>query len=372
MRRLAVWLLGLAACAFAASACGRSGLHGSDAGFGLADATIDAHAGRDDAVIDASPWDAPPDGPQASGLVSVFVTTSAGLPDPTAVAIFTNPTGDVVQAGTVGSDGTAQAVVTEGGLVTVLQQGPQMGTNNIEEQLETIRGVKPGDMLVVGGTNVPTTQTGATTSMAVNYTLPASGTTFGNITTECGGGTSNGFVNSGSASITFYASCVASTFDMYAVAGGSGVNDFIWQPGNTYVNGGTLTLSTNWQPLATATLQVSHPVASTATSRTMWMGYTPLTVGGIAGGGGFTFDYAPGAGSSTSFAAWGSNSSYVTSQPGSVGSATIDMSSLPLPKFTSIATETNNTVTWTQTDAGARTLAMSSGRPTGRTAWRAG
>ena len=333
-------------------------------------ATVDSRSGdapsTDSASVDVPPGpDAPPpDAPDPSRVwVHVTDTTGDGGPDASAVVVFMDSSGAVVQDGTVDASGDASVELPGGGSVTVLQVSIDPGTGAHQDRLMTFRGVKPGDFLHAGPARAVNTFSGPSYSMTAHLPLDAYQA---QLYFECGNGTTIGPPN-GLQTLTFYDSCRTSSFDVLMMENMSGVAEFVWQPGLTFADHGDVTIADNFALMAKTSSPITN-VPPGLSNVGVWL-YTnvgALRVGmdqqsvQLPSGGDQTIAlrYPPGAGTSTllyaaEFSALSSTQSFARVTTGSPATIGLDLASLPLPTISTRAMQTPSTVTWTQSDAGA-------------------
>jgi hypothetical protein len=210
-----------------------------------------------DASTDATP-DALPTGP-----VDVTVYTgTGGILDPTAIAIFIDPSGATIQHGKVDANGHAHAEVPAGSTLTVLQaHDDPTSMYRRYEQLTTIRSIAPGDQLVVGKAPPdPNYRAGTTDGMTATYTAldPMSGPY---IMIAC----ADGFASNGQLSLTFHQSCETPTFDLLTLSDSTTHSRYyVWQPGLQRIPGGSFVIPDTWQPVphSMTTIENTSPNAS--------------------------------------------------------------------------------------------------------------
>jgi hypothetical protein len=135
--------------------------------------------------------DAGPDGPPASVPAKVRVlgfdpsgAVSSGLPDPTAIAVFTAPDGTVIQKGVVNAQGEAEAVVPEGSLVQTVQVLPITDPARKRVFIMNFHGIKPGDVVNAGLAPTLPLRRGDATGMTGTFTADANYTH--EFETDCG------------------------------------------------------------------------------------------------------------------------------------------------------------------------------------------
>jgi hypothetical protein len=350
-----LWLVGVIACS------------GSPDPTAMPDATTDG-GGQPDAAVDT--------GSSANQVdLEVLTTTGDGLPDPDAIAVFYDPSGAVVAHGQVGADGRVHAELPDGGSVTVLQIRVEPNFDRTDF-LTTIRGIAPGDQLVVGKARRGDVFTGDIDHMAMAFTPVSASSTM--IATACGGGTSS---PNGQASLEFHASCATPTFDILAIGDRTGgERDFIWQTGNAHVPGSSLVLANTWMPVSPLALTVENvpPNLQRVASRLhVRVGLAPFELDSTAvelpapGTNTMSLRDPSGAGDGTQvtvFTVVGIKTLERFERmlaPGAA-SATVDLAALPLPQVVGVPLQTPTGATWTETPAGtpdARIVEWS-------TAWR--
>lgn len=313
--------------------------------------------------------DAPePVAPDAStdamlGTVSVTVYTwiGDGAIDPTAVAIFYDGAGNVLQDGTVDAQGVAYGDVPDGGSVTVLQAHTDpMDLTQRFDRFSTIRGLKTGDHLIIGVLSNPTFKSGATDTMTANYTAldPASGPSF---LLACADADST---NAGAPyTFTFYATCETPTFDLLTLDSGNGMTEYEWQPGLTRTPNGSITVPNTWTPLS----HTANALTNTAGNYALGVSLSHV-VGGVpflidqaylpaptVGENDVSFRYAPVPTPMRFTALLNEGPAALERQvvvtTGSPATTTMDLAALPLPVPTHV-TQTATGVTWMQVDQG--------------------
>jgi hypothetical protein len=322
----------------------------------------DAPAGDPaDAAVDAAP-DAADEADRVD--VTVRARTAEAGPDTTAIAIFADSTGTVVQHGAVDADGNAHAYLPGGGSVTVLQVVAQ--NDDRAAELTTFRGVEPGDHLHAGGSPAGPVQAGEETYMTAAVTPPANpGGNVPVLLTPCGGGGPNG--TPGQFSLTFLDRCVTPTFDLLALADDASLQRyFVWQPGVAYESGGAFTVDSDWAPVATTELEMRNVEANLSrVFAKLWtiVGGRPIEMDrrGVEvpepGTQSVSLIYPPGAGDAIVIEANEVRGlqiidSHVRVVPTGTPIGAIDFAALPVPKVTFGPSQTRERVTWTQTGAG--------------------
>lgn len=308
--------------------------------------------------------------------VDVLVTDMfrTGAPDSTAIVVFADDTGTIIQHGPVDALGHAHAALA-GGTVTVLQVAtdPQ-APNNVFDAITTIHGVKSLDQLEVGSERDPLLETGGTHLMTASYTLPAATATLGFVT-SCGtGGTDFPIPPTGPATFTFYDSCLAPTFDLYAVHDSTaGQRRFVWQPDVPYVEDDAFVIEDAWQPMVQSTITFTNVPTNQpriGATESIYIGATPIEIDRpseelpAAGTHVLPILVAPGAGRVTTLSAGLGTGVFQRSEGitvvthGSPENLTIDMTALPVPTVTGAPMQTANTTTWTETTVGSPDLRM--------------
>ncbi|MBA3465536.1 MAG: hypothetical protein H0T46_36725 [Deltaproteobacteria bacterium] len=218
-----------------------------DGGSALPDGAIDAGPASDSAV-DAS--FAPVD-------VTVRSWTGDGLADATATVVFLDPSGAVTSQVSCDAQGHASAPIVAGGSVIVIQSTKDP-TNLARqyERLTQIRGVKPGDELLVGRSKKADNRRGITSVMSASYNLLPQPSGGPYLAIGCAD-TSSG--NAGAPiTLTFHDSCVTPTFDMLSLQDGGSplARHYVWQQGLPYAPGTTVTIPNTWQPIGQNTTTV--------------------------------------------------------------------------------------------------------------------
>ena len=206
-----------------------------------------------DVAIDA-PADAPPvDAPDESTRVEVVAHTRHGKGgvDPTAVAIFRDPSGNVIKHGVVDANGRGFAYMPLGGDVLVLYTRDSATT--LKERFVDItvfRGVKAGDRLSAGSPQwTPNREGVPLTVMQAGFT--SIGPSGPGLLAACP--TDGGIGNP--RNMTFYPSCVPATFDVLAIQDEAvtTTRKYVWMEDVPYVSGGLFTVPNTWQALPTNT-----------------------------------------------------------------------------------------------------------------------
>ena len=346
-----VWLLGATACT------------------GGTNLAIDAAPGSDsanvfDAGVDAP--DAPLDAPDPATRVEITVLGQDGSGEPAtgAIAVFRDPSDQVVHHGPVDANGMAFAYLPNGGSVTVMNAFNQPDDlSQRSHQITTVRGVKPGDRLRAGSPRVPSYQFGAQTVMTGTFTsIPSMSQPF--MQSSCATGYRS---NNTTAALMFLASCVKPTFDLLSLyIGNDLVWRYVWQPALVYAAGGTFTIPNTWQPVprnTTTILNVPPNLARVFSTLYMVLDGKPIELErGIvetpaAGTTTIPLMYIPGAGDSTVITAGVHNGlgiphTHVEVTKGSPATVMFDLSSQPLPSL-GLSSATQTSVSWAQTGAGS-------------------
>jgi hypothetical protein len=339
--------LAMVACLLAG--CG----HGNPSADVVVDAGADAGA---DAPVDVDP----------ASLVTIHVYTAAGVDDTTAIAMFADDTGAYVATTVVDSHGDATASLPHGGTVTALQ----IVTDDTLHEFDTFtsfHGVKPGDHLVAGRPLSNDQPSGATDTMAASYTSHSNNTPGGVM--SCG---SVDFgLNTPAATLTFYASCEAATFDLLAIQDVGTQRMFLWQPGLAHTAGGTVALPDAWQSVGTLALEVDNAPGNRAHTGAEY----EALVDGIpmeldfqsiqlapAGTNLFTLHPAVGAGTKTRITVGANDDGgYLAESLTAIvepdtTALTLDMAAHPLPLPGTFGKTSPTDITWTETASGTGDL----------------
>jgi hypothetical protein len=319
--------------------------------------------------VDSRAIDAPPDGPPPDAAdpthvwVHVISPAGDGFPDPTAIAIFMDPSGTVVQDGLVDSNGDASTLMPGGGTVTVLQVSVDSANSTRREQITTFRGVKGGDSLHVGRKD-PTVLSGHPDTMTATMPLDAYA---GVLIDACGGAEQQSGPPNGTQTFTFYDSCRTSTFDILMLDNMGGTPEFVWQPGVTFSEHGDVMIADNFQLMSQNTTTVANIAANVTggvrlyTMIGTWplqMGLKSITPQSSPSTQVMAMPYAPGAGSGTlvyveEVTGIEPLQQFAMLTTGSASNLSVDVSQLPVPTVAARATQTTSGASWTQTDAGA-------------------
>jgi hypothetical protein len=337
--------------------------------------------GNGDSVSDATPTiDAPAvpevDAPIGGAIdasevgrvdLKVLSYTGDGAPNPQSFAIFMDETGAVVQNGVVDANGDAHASLPGGGAVTVLQIFIDHAAGDAhQETITTIKGVKPGDHLLVGSPKSPTYFGGSSDTMTADITLPAQ-TNVASLLTPCGSVHPHSPPD-GTATLTFFDSCSTPTFDMLSLAQDtSSVVRYVWQSGVSHTPDGTVSVPDAWQPMAHSTTTLEHVPAGlqrVAAFEYVLVGRVPTEMDRQAvelppaGTNAVSLQYPPNTTDGTVLSVQTVQGIAVLERMAMIthaspASLTIDFARLPVTKVTGRPTQTATGAIWTQASNGA-------------------
>jgi hypothetical protein len=202
--------------------------------------------------------DAPPDAPDPTGPVKVTALTYAGDGQPELLTrlIFQDSDGNVVLEGPVDMMGKLEALLPTGGSVTSIRTLTDT-PDQLDAELTTIVGVRPGDDLIVGLKPPPRlVNQGGLTTMTVGFT-PFADATDHVFYTTCGQVLA-GAVSP--ATLRFRDSCREDMFDVVLVASGGSVSPprFIKLTDVAYENGGSFSFPGIYSIMTDFTVNVAN------------------------------------------------------------------------------------------------------------------
>ena len=337
-------------------ACGGGG-GGSDASESPADAP---HGGDASGSADAS---------LVAGRVDVVVRGNLGdgAPDPTAIAIFTDPSGATVQHGVVDAEGRAHAELLPHGSVTVLQISQDEGSFSRYVNLITIRDVAPGDVLEVGNPRRPDFHPEPPAATMIANVVRPPGTTQSDAVATCLGSTGTGTFDE--YLLRFWDSCASGTFDLLAFAYNTDppAQYYLWKGATPIEDEAHVTIDGTWQTPRTTTLTVENFPGQHYLGAGIGAYFGPLLVS--IGGGSFgqnppppgtqqlVMRYIPEAGPRwrthvVLSAGLVRRQEYFRFGPAPGTAFTVDLASLPLPIVSGFVHQTKTGGTWSEAYAG--------------------
>lgn len=177
-----------------------------------------------------------------------------GLPDPSAIVIFSAPDSTIVKQGLVNQQGEAESLVPAGGLVQTIQIAESTATNR-RAYIMNFHGVKPGDVLNAGLSRTLPNLQGASTTMNGAFTATANYNH--EFWSECGSFSSA----TSPVALTLRDGCRGDTVDVLAIETSTLTPPA--QPrfvltSTPYVNGGTFTVPNTWTTMANFVLTLTN------------------------------------------------------------------------------------------------------------------
>jgi hypothetical protein len=345
----------------------------SDAGLDAPRADSSADGAQDAApdapgidALDAAS-DAGPDAFAGPVDVTVLSLNLDGAVDTTAMVIFEDAAGAVLFDGTVDSSGRAMANVPAGASAIVIQSRSTTASSQTDTVTQ-IRGIAPGDHLIVGQGFTPRRGVTSSDHMTVQFTTPAGATASGQylFLSPCSSDTPSATATQ--ATLYFFNPCRTASFDVLALATGFGTPpyQYIWQPSNSHVSGGTITLPATWQTASMSTVTVTNaPHANVQVSISTSVGGNRGTLGtrtasANSGMATLSVPYVPTVGDSTTLSVQSFENfvgtglqEYTRVTAGAAGATlSCDMAALPALPDIGVVTATSTGGSWTQVQSG--------------------
>ena len=306
--------------------------------------------------LDAPGIDAPIPGPVH---VTVLSTMRDGAIDTTAIVLFADRDGVLIESKVVDGNGEATATMAPGGEVTVLHGGG----NGPTFRATVIRGVEPGDDLVVGRRLAPSAPNGPIQFRRVQWPLIAGQTASYRVIAGCGSG--EGIGDFGIAGMTMLDRCHGATLPIMVTAH---ISDddvrFLFVPDAPFGTPGNdlISLSGTWQPMTRAGVDVTGIPPSTTSyyfgRSLLFDGYGNGTGAGVFGGGhppslSERFWVPAGVGVlGHAFATYRSDDGANTSErvlvPPTTATVAIDFAAAPLPRVMTPVSVSPTELTWTE------------------------